>query len=53
MGLTGDAGGADGPRVEMVDGFNSGWIHFGVSGTEHVDGATPRREVITQLVTRG
>ena len=30
----------------------SGWIHFGVPGTEHVDGATPLREVITQLVTR-
>ena len=41
------------PRVEMVDAFNSGWIHFGVPGTEHVDGATPLREVITQLVTRG
>ena len=41
------------PRAEMVDGFNSGWIHFGVAGTEHVDGATPLREVITQLVTRG
>src|ERR1700722_7405810 len=41
------------PRAEMVDGFNSGWIHFGVPGTEHVDGATPLREVITQLVTRG
>ena len=41
------------PRVEMVDGFNSGWIHFGVPGTEHVEGATSLREVITQLVTRG
>ena len=40
------------PRAEMVDGFNSGWIHFGVRDTEHVDGATPLREVITQLVTR-
>jgi NAD(P)H dehydrogenase (quinone) len=40
------------PRAEMVDGFNSGWIHFGVPGIEHVDGATPLREVITQLVTR-
>jgi NAD(P)H dehydrogenase (quinone) len=40
------------PRAEMVDGFNSGWIHFGVPGTEHVDGATPLRAVITQLVTR-
>jgi len=41
------------PRAEMVDGFNSGWIHFAVHGTEHVDGATPLHEVITQLVTRG
>jgi NAD(P)H dehydrogenase (quinone) len=40
------------PRAEMVDGFNSGWIHFGVPGTEHVDGPTPLRAVITQLVTR-
>jgi uncharacterized protein YbjT (DUF2867 family) len=40
------------PRAEMVDGFNSGWIHFGVPGAEHVDGATPLRVVITQLVTR-
>ena len=39
-------------RAEMVDGFNSGWIHFGVSGTEHVDGATPLGEVITDLVNR-
>jgi NAD(P)H dehydrogenase (quinone) len=41
------------PRAEMVDGFNSGWIHFGVSGTEHVEGGTTLREVIPQLVTRG
>jgi NAD(P)H dehydrogenase (quinone) len=41
------------PRAEMVDGFNSGWIHFGAPGTEHVDGPTPLRAVITQLVTRG
>src|SRR5580693_4150320 len=41
------------PRAEMVDGFNSGWIHFGVPGTEHVDGVTTLREVITQLVTGG
>ena len=40
------------PRAEMVDGFNSGWIHFGVHGTEHVDGATPLRAVITQLLAR-
>jgi uncharacterized protein YbjT (DUF2867 family) len=40
------------PRAEMVDAFNSGWIHFGVRGTEHVDGTTSLREVITQLMTR-
>jgi len=39
------------PRAEMVDGFNSAWIHFGVPGTEHVDGAVTLREVIAQLVT--
>jgi hypothetical protein len=37
----------------MVDAFNSGWIHFGVPGTEHVDGTTTLREVIAHLVKRG
>jgi NAD(P)H dehydrogenase (quinone) len=45
--------GGTAPRAEMVDGFNSGWIRFGIPGTEHVDGTTPLRSVITQLVTRG
>jgi hypothetical protein len=27
-------------RAERVDGFNSGGIHLGVPGTEHVTGAT-------------
>jgi NAD(P)H dehydrogenase (quinone) len=40
------------PRAEMVDGFNSGWIHFGVAGTERVDGTMRLCEVITQLVNR-
>jgi len=40
------------PRAEMVDAFNSGWIHFGVPGTEPVKGTTTLRAVITQLVTR-
>lgn len=44
--------GRTGPRAEMVDGFNSGWIHFGVAGTEHVVGRTPLREVIAHLVSR-
>jgi uncharacterized protein YbjT (DUF2867 family) len=38
------------PRAEMVDGFNSGWIHFGVPGTEHVAGTTSLASVIAQLV---
>jgi uncharacterized protein YbjT (DUF2867 family) len=41
------------PRAEMVDGFNSGWIHFGVPGTEHITGATSLTSVITQLATNG
>jgi NAD(P)H dehydrogenase (quinone) len=40
------------PRAEMVDAFNSGWIHFGVAGTEHVNGTTSSREVIAHLVSR-
>jgi len=40
------------PRAEMVDAFNSSWIHFGVPGTEPVKGTTTLRAVITQLVTR-
>jgi hypothetical protein len=34
----------------MVDGFNSGWIHFGVTGTEHITGATSLTSVIAKLV---
>ena len=52
MGLTGDAGEAAAPRVEMVNAFNSGSIHVGPPGTEHVDGAIPLHAVITQFVTR-
>ena len=37
------------PRAEMVDGFNSGWIHFGVPGTEHVKGTTSLTSVIAEL----
>jgi NAD(P)H dehydrogenase (quinone) len=39
------------PRAEMVDGFNSGWIHFGVPDTEHITGATSLTSVIAKLVT--
>src|SRR5271170_3508721 len=38
------------PRAEMVDGFNSGWIDFGVPGTEHFTGATSLTYVMAKLV---
>jgi hypothetical protein len=38
-------------RSEMVDGFNSGWIHFGVRGTEHITGSTSLTSVIAKLAT--
>jgi uncharacterized protein YbjT (DUF2867 family) len=41
------------PRAEMVDGFNSGWIHFGVPGTERVTGTTSLASVIAKLVANG
>jgi uncharacterized protein YbjT (DUF2867 family) len=41
------------PRAEMVDAFNLGWIHFGVSGTEHVTCATSLSSVIAKLVANG
>jgi uncharacterized protein YbjT (DUF2867 family) len=41
------------PRAEMVDGFNSDWIHFGVPGTEHVTGTTSLASVIAKLVANG
>jgi uncharacterized protein YbjT (DUF2867 family) len=41
------------PRAEMVDGFNSGWIHFGVPGTEHIKGRTGLTTVIAELVAKG
>jgi uncharacterized protein YbjT (DUF2867 family) len=41
------------PRAEMVDGFNSGWIHFGVPGTEHITGTTSLTSVIAKLVANG
>jgi hypothetical protein len=41
------------PRADMVDGFNSGWIHFGVSGTEHITGATSLTSVMAKLAANG
>ncbi len=33
---------------EMMDGFNSGWIHFGVPGTEPVAGTTTAAQFFAQ-----
>jgi uncharacterized protein YbjT (DUF2867 family) len=41
------------PRAEMVDGFNSGWIHFGVPGTEHITGTTSLTSVVAKLGQTG
>ncbi|HEY0524230.1 MAG TPA: NmrA family NAD(P)-binding protein [Stellaceae bacterium] len=38
------------PRIEMLDGFNSGWIDFGVPGAERVSGRTALDEVVARLV---
>ncbi len=45
MGL---APGTTGYYEEMMDGFNSGWIDFGVAGTEPVGGTTTAAEVFAQ-----
>ncbi len=39
-------------RVEMLDAFSSGWIDFGISGTEHITGEVELEEVIRSLATR-
>lgn len=38
-----------GPWEEMQDGFNSGWIDFGVPGTEPVDSTITPAEVFAQV----
>jgi len=41
------------PRIEMLDGFNSGWIDFeGGSGVEPVRGTTTLQAAYQQLVAR-
>jgi NAD(P)H dehydrogenase (quinone) len=42
-----------GPRVEMLEKFNSGWIDFGVAGAERFVGKTELVQVIEELVARG
>jgi uncharacterized protein YbjT (DUF2867 family) len=36
------------PYEEMADNFNSGWIAFGVPGTEKVEGTTPIKQVFAK-----
>ena len=38
------------PRIQMLNGFNEGWIAFERSGTEHVLGDTSFETVATELV---
>ena len=41
--------GGIGPFEEMEDGFNSGWIDFGVSGTEPVAGTVTPAQFFAQV----
>ena len=38
------------PRIEMLEGFNSGWIDFQNNGTEHVRGTRTQAEVFADLL---
>jgi uncharacterized protein YbjT (DUF2867 family) len=40
------------PRIEMIDGFNSGWIDFERGSNERVIGATTFQRVLAELVER-
>jgi uncharacterized protein YbjT (DUF2867 family) len=40
------------PRIEMLDGFNSGWIDFADEDNERVIGATTYRSVLEELASR-
>ncbi len=40
------------PRIEMIDGFNSGWIEFEDGVNERVVGATGYQTVLAELVKR-
>jgi len=38
------------PRIQMLDGFNEGWIKFECDGTAPVKGKVSLAEVIQKLV---
>jgi NAD(P)H dehydrogenase (quinone) len=41
-----------GAYIEMVDSLNSGWINFGVPGTEHAKGATDLVTTVKALAAK-
>jgi uncharacterized protein YbjT (DUF2867 family) len=41
-----------GPRMEMLDGFNSGWIDFASTGAEHFLGVRTLDDVIRDLLQK-
>jgi NAD(P)H dehydrogenase (quinone) len=41
-----------GNYIEMLDSFNSGWIHFGVPDTEHVKGSIDLLTAVKSLVSK-
>ena len=43
---------ATAPRIEMIDGFNSGWIEFEKKGGESIKGHITIEEVIRKLVEK-
>lgn len=38
------------PRIQMIDGFNEGWIDFEGNGIEHRKGSTTLKDAIANLV---
>jgi uncharacterized protein YbjT (DUF2867 family) len=40
------------PRIEMLDGFNSGWIDFAGDGVEHFNGKVTLEEVLKSLIAK-
>ena len=45
--------GRTGPRIEMLDGFNTGWIEFERTGTEPFKGRQTLEEVLRELLQKG
>jgi hypothetical protein len=40
------------PRVQMLDGFNSGWIDFDPNGMEHIRGRHTQEEIFRHLLEK-